>query len=80
MAVASAQLTLDPRKLTADQRDALREILMAASDAAPDSEEPDTDGVDAASLTADDWPGDDADARRSVDDPTGEDHTSGFDP
>jgi len=32
VAVASAQLTLDPRKLSTDQRDALRQILLAASD------------------------------------------------
>jgi len=81
VAVASAQLTLDPRKLTAAQRDALREILTAASedvveDAVDENGEllmpTGEDGVDASSLDADDWPGDDADARRSVDDPAGD--------
>ena len=39
VAVASAQLTLDPRKLTADQRDALRDILMAATEDGGDDRE-----------------------------------------
>ena len=47
VAVASAQLTLDPRKLTADQRDALRDILMAATEDGGDDRE-DSEGFDTA--------------------------------
>jgi hypothetical protein len=103
VAVASANLTLDPRRLSSDQRDALREILLAAAGDVGDEDRvvdqdgdsglvddtPDNDAehvaalereadVDRAALTADDWPGDAAGETRGVDDPAGENQTSGF--